>query len=223
MINRITLFLGVLLTASFSLSAQDQNVKPKKTSVKTTAVENDKDKVSVEAEKERKAMMDYMTPGPMHKMLMSANGEWTEYITLWRSPGALAESIEATCTNKMILGDLYQESIHKGMMMGMPFEGRGTCGYDNAKKVFQSTWVDNMGSGIMFLEGKYDETSKAITMKGKMIDPATGKTENVREVLKFVDNNLQLMEMYVTKNGKEFKNMEIKLSRKSEGGEAPKK
>jgi hypothetical protein len=53
----------------------------------------------------------------------------------------------ATCTNTMILGGRYQQSMIKGNMMGMPFEGMGLLGYDNAQKLFYSTWVDNMGTG----------------------------------------------------------------------------
>jgi hypothetical protein len=35
----------------------------------------------------------------------------------------------------------------------MPFEGISTLGYDNAKKTFFSTWIDNMGTGMMVMEG----------------------------------------------------------------------
>jgi hypothetical protein len=99
-------------------------------------------------------------------------------------------------------------------MMGMPFEGRSTVGYDNARKVFQSTWVDNMGTGIMYLEGKYNDKDNLISFTGKAVDPGTGKEEKVREVFKFIDENTRMMEMYMTKDGKEFKNMEIKITRK---------
>lgn len=131
------------------------------------------------------------------------------------SPGAPPTQAESECTNKMILGDRYQESVHTGMMMGMPFEGRSVVGYDNAKKMFQSTWVDNMGSGIMFLEGKYNEQTKTINLKGTEVDAMTGKTESVRETMKFIDDKTQMMEMYMTKDGKEYKNMEIKFTKKS--------
>lgn len=53
------------------------------------------------------------------------------------------------------------------MMMGMPFEGHGTLAYDNHRKMFVSTWIDNMGSGIMVLEGTYDDASKTLTLMGK--------------------------------------------------------
>ena len=205
------LILGTLLFASVSLFAQGKKDNKKE------GKENEKKetKMSAKEEKEQKAWMAYMTPGEMHKMLVNSKGDWHENLTFWMAPGGEPMQAESDCTNKMILGDRYQESIHTGMMMGMPFEGRGTIGYDNAKKTFQSTWVDNMGTGIMYLEGKYKEGSKTITLKGTAVDPMTGKTENVRHTLKFIDDKTQLMEMYMTKDGKEFKNMEIKFTKKS--------
>jgi hypothetical protein len=162
-----------------------------------------------------KAMVAYMTPSPTHKMFAKFNGDWNEEITMWPAPGAPAQKMNATCSNKMILNGLYQESIHNGNFNGMTFEGRSTMGYDNAKKVIFSTWIDNMGSGMSYLEGNYDESSKTVTMKGKMVDPSTGKENQLRQVVKLVDDNTQLVEMYTTgADGKEFKNMEIKITRK---------
>ncbi|MGZ8543879.1 MAG: DUF1579 family protein, partial [Flavisolibacter sp.] len=77
------------------------------------------------------------------------------------------------------------------------------------------TWIDNMGTGIMTGEGPWDEASKSITIKGKMIDPTTGKDCAFREVFTIVDNDHQVMEMYTTDpaSGKEFKTMEVKYTR----------
>ena len=131
------------------------------------------------------------------------------------APGGPATKAESECINKMTLDGRYQESVHRGMLMGMPFEGHGLVAYDNARKILQSTWVDNMGTGIMVLEGKYDEATKTATLTGKAVDAGTGKLENVREVMKFTDEKNQSMEMFMTKNGKEYKTMEIAFTRKS--------
>jgi len=40
-----------------------------------------------------------------------------------------------------------------------------------------------------------------------------GKEIPVREDFKLIDDNNQLLEMYMTQNGKEFKTMEIKFTR----------
>lgn len=161
-----------------------------------------------------KAWQDYMTPGAVHAMLAKHNGTWTEDVTVWMSPEAPPLKSTATAVNKMILGGRYQESHHTGTMMGMPFEGVSMLGYDNAKKTFQSSWADNMGTGIMNLEGPWDSTTHTITLRGSVIDPSTGKPCDVREIFTMVDDNTQKLEMYGTQNGKEYKTMEIMLKRK---------
>lgn len=172
-------------------------------------------KISVaQSEAEMKAWQDYMAPGEIHKMIASSDGTWNEDISTWMVPGQPPTKTTATAENKMILGGRYQQSKHLGTFNGMPFEGFSLLGYDNAKKVFMSSWADNMGTGIMNMEGKWDAASKTINFTGVTTDPATGKNMNVREVFTIVDNDTQKMEMYMTNNSQEFKTMEIKLTRK---------
>jgi hypothetical protein len=163
---------------------------------------------------EEKAWMEYATPGKMHEWLTKSTGTWQSEVMSWMHPDSPAVKSKAISVNKMILGGRYQEGTFTGDMMGMPFEGRSIVGYDNAKKVFQSSWVDNMGTGFMNMEGVYDPNTKTLTSKGKMVDPGTGKEMEMREVLTFIDDNTQKMEMFCTKNGKEEKAMEIYSKRK---------
>lgn len=160
-----------------------------------------------------KAWQTYMTPGDAHKMMAKDNGKWNADVTMWMAPDSPPTKSKAVCENSMIFGGRYQKSMHKGTMMGKPFEGMSLLGYDNAKKVFVSSWVDNMGTGIMTMEGTWDEATKCINFNGKCVDPSTGKDMDIRQVFKFVDSNNQLLEMYCTTDGKEMKTMEIKLSR----------
>jgi hypothetical protein len=124
------------------------------------------------------------------------------------------QKAKSVATYKMILDGKYQEGTFKGEMFGMPFEGRGMTAYDNASKEFITTWIDNMGTGMLVSRGQYDEVSKSITFNGKMVDPVTGKEKKVKEVITFIDDKNQKMEMFeVNSDGTEFKNMEI-LSKK---------
>ncbi|MDC8105987.1 DUF1579 domain-containing protein [Chryseobacterium sp. PTM-20240506] len=164
-----------------------------------------------------KAWTEYATPGEMHKMLAKSDGKWTGETTMWMEEGGKPIKSTSECTNKMIFGGRYQESVHTGNMWGMPFEGRSIVGYDNATKKFVSTWMDNMGTGIMYTTGDWNASKKSIEFKGKMPDIARpGKECDVREVFTFVDDNTQIMEMYGpgSKTGKEMKTMEIKFTRK---------
>lgn len=162
-----------------------------------------------------KAWEAYMTPGDMHKWMATADGKWEAELTFWMGPGAEpTPPSKASVQNKMILGGRYQESIYKGDMMGMAFEGHGILGYDNAKKKFINTWIDNTGTGVMYMEGPWDEDSKSMTLTGTMVDPVSGKEKNIRQVFKTVDDSHQVMEMYDTRGGEEYKSMEIKLTKK---------
>lgn len=172
--------------------------------------------VPVDTATANKAWMDYMKPGQPQAMLAKAGGEWTGDVTMWMEAGGEPMKSTSTTENKMVLGGRYLVATHKGNMMGAPFEGMSTMGYDNAKKVFMSSWVDNMGTGLLNMEGPWDEASKTITLKGKMICAANGKECDMRETFKMIDDNTQVMEMYGPdmKTGKEYKNMEIKYTRK---------
>ncbi len=157
----------------------------------------------------------FMTPGAVHKMLAKADGNWTGGITMWMAPGVPEQKNKGTMVNKMIMNGLYQQSTFAGNMMGMPFNGMSTTAYDIHRKEFVSTWIDNMGSGIMVLKGPWDEATKTMNLKGKMTDPGTTAEVDVRETMKLIDDNNQEMEMFVMMpDGKEFKTMNIKYSRK---------
>ena len=170
---------------------------------------------TAQTEAEMKAWQAYMTPGDMHKVLAQTEGEWTTEGKMWMDPKSEPMISKGECTYKMVLGGRYQETEFKGDMMGQQFEGRGVMAYDNFKKQFEGTWIDNMGSGIMKTEGNYDPSTKTFTMTGKLVDPMTSKECTVRETLKIVDNDTHVMTMYNTVGSQpEFKTMELTFKRK---------
>jgi hypothetical protein len=161
-----------------------------------------------------KAWQDFMTPGEMHKLLASLNGKWEGEITMRMHANEPGTKTMGYCNNRMIMGGRYQVSENTMSFGGMPFEGMSTMGFDNAKKVFTNSWIDNMGTGIINMEGPYDAATKTIMLKGKETDPMTGKEIGIREEINIIDSNNQLMYMYNTEDGKEFKSMEVKYTRK---------
>lgn len=209
--NRINFLLVgcILLTASCDNASNKESKNDTASSKKETAF------IPVDSATAMKNWTNYMTPGEMQKMIVSWDGKWNTEISSWMSPDAPPEKSTGTSINKSVLGGRYQESIHTSTMMGMPFEGHGTLGYDNAKKTFVSSWIDNLGTGLIKLEGSWDAATKSITMKGMCTDPASGKDCEMKEVFKVVDDNTHIMEMYGPnpKDGKEMKMMEMKFKR----------
>jgi hypothetical protein len=211
-----TICAAAFLFASCSDTKTDESIKADATVTSTDEKPKEEPWVEVDSATMMKNWMAYATPGEQHKLLAKSNGTWTGAITMWMAPDTPPMTSTGTMTNKMIMDGRYQVSETKGNMMGMPFNGMSTTAYDNHKKVFISTWIDNMGTGILKVEGPWDEATKSITFTGKMIDPMTGRECDFKEVYKIIDDNNQLMEMYGPdpKTGKQYKSMEIKLTRK---------
>jgi hypothetical protein len=128
---------------------------------------------------EEKAMMDkwqaFMTPGKEHELLAAKVGTWNCKVTMWNAPGAPPQVSDGTAEMVMILDGRYLQDTTHSTFMGMPFEGRGLTGYDNIKKKYVSTWIDNMGTGIMVAEGTYDPATKTLNSMGTSPDVMTGK------------------------------------------------
>jgi len=160
-----------------------------------------------------KAWTDYMTPGKEHQQMGTSAGNWKAATKMWMDPTQPPMEMEARVQSEMILGGRYLVSRYNGMMMNMPFEGTSTLGYDNATKKFVSSWIDNMGTGMMYMEGQWQDKVKGVEYKGMGVDPVTGKEVPMREVYTIKDENTHMMEMYETKNGKERKTMEMVMTR----------
>ncbi len=162
-----------------------------------------------------KAWMDFATPGAMHTWMAKTNGTWEAEVSNWMAPDAPPMKSKAINVQSSVLGGRYVIGKFTGTMMGQPFEGMSTMGYDNAKKLFTSTWVDNMGTGIVHMTGTYDEATKTLNLKGHQTDPMTGKDSDMREEMKMIDDNTYNMTMYGTSiDGKEMKFMEGTFKKK---------
>lgn len=155
----------------------------------------------------------YMTPGPEHEMLTNMVGEWEGDITMWMDPSQPPQTMKGTTTYESMMDGRYIVGHFSGMMMGMPFNGMDLTGFDNALKVFQNVWIDNMGTGILVTEGKYDKSTNLITYNGQMVTP-NGSKAKVRNVIKIIDKDHSTFEMFVDYGAGETKSMEIKYSRK---------
>jgi Protein of unknown function (DUF1579) len=162
-----------------------------------------------------KAWQDFMTPGSMHKWLEKTNGTWEAEVSQWMDPAAPPTKTKATNVQSSVMGGRYVIGKFTSTMMGQPMEGMSTMGYDNAKKMFISTWVDNLGTGIVQMSGTYDEATKTLNLKGHQTDPMTGKDSEIREEMKMIDDNTYTMTMYgAGMDGKEMKFMEGTFKKK---------
>lgn len=203
---------AVLLSAAVSLSSiAEDKAAPKK-----------EEKQPSDAE-----MMAMMTElakiGENHKLLAQGVGTWTYTLKWWMDPSAPPSESSGTTVTKELMGGRYFISEHTGKMQmpgpdgkmkDMDFKGVATEGYDNVKKKFVSSWIDNMGTGIMISEGTYDAATKTLTSHTEC-EMMPGMKTKIRQVLKITDKDHRTFEFYEDRGGTEVKTMEIKYTRKS--------
>jgi hypothetical protein len=168
-----------------------------------------------------KQMMEMAKLNENHKVLADLAGTWS-YTVKMMAPGETPQSSTGSVTRKPIMNGRFFIADFSGSMK-MPgadgkmkdfaFKGSSIEGYDNVKKKFVSSWVDNMGTGIMMSEGTYDPATKTFTYTSE-VEPVPGMKTPVREVIKVTDKNHHTFEWYENRGGQDVKTLEINYTRK---------
>lgn len=209
--KRIAFFLSLI---AFIFTSCNNETKTESTATDTIAAETTTPEAPpMDSAAMAKAWENFMKPGEMHKWMAGYAGTWEAEVTSFM-PGAEPSKSKATEVVKMVMNGLYQEGNLSGTMMGMPFTGKSIMAYDNAKKQFALTWIDNLGSGLMLMTGQYDAATKTMNLNGTQTDPVTGKDSKVRQEQKFIDDDNYVLTMYGDgPDGKEVKFMEATFKR----------
>ena len=171
-----------------------------------------------------KQMMELAKLNENHKLLTDSVGTWSFVVKMWMDGDTTkkAEESKGTAVRKSIMEGRFVTMDVTGKMempgadgkkKEMTFKGMGLEGYDNVKKKFVGTWMDNMGTGIMMSEGDYDPATKAFTYTGE-VEAIPGMKQKIREVVKMEDKNHMIFEWYENRGGQEVKTMEINYTRK---------
>lgn len=161
------------------------------------------------------AWMNFMTPGEHHKRLAKEVGTWDVEISSWMDPAQPPTKSKAKYVVSMTMNNLFQVGSLTGNIMGMPFTGQSLAGYDNAKKMYVLTWIDNLSSGMVNMTGSYNEKEKSMNFSGTQTDPLTGNNVNIREEIKYHSGDHYTMTMYGPgMDGKEMKMMEAVYKKK---------
>ena len=217
-----TLFAIVIATSSF---AQSPTTSPAAASSPLSAAQPSTATGQPNPQEMMKQMIEISKLNENHKLLSSLDGNWNYTIKMWMNPDPNAKPQESkgTATRKTVMGGRYvmmdvtgkmKMPGEDGKMKDVQFKGMGLEGYDNVKKKFVSSWIDNIGTGIEFSEGAYDPATKTFTYNLEM-EPMPRIKSQVREVIKIADNNHMTLEWYETQGGgPERKTMEIAYARK---------
>ncbi len=199
---------GIALSTSAQKNKkQTKNSQPQE---QTTPIQESTSKESIEL---KRVMHEYRMPSRMHHKMLEWGGNWREETKVWATPQAEPVKSEAICESKVVMEGRFIVSMHRGEMNKAQYEAQSVLGWDNAKKKFVKTWFDNMGTGILTMEGTWDEAKQTIEFVGYASNPFGDAPIKVRQVLKIISPIEMLLEVYMDYNGKEYKSMEVKSSR----------
>jgi hypothetical protein len=154
-----------------------------------------------------------MTPSAGHTRLEPLVGTWNSKTTFTMGPGAPAQVYEGTSEHRFVLGGRYLEQVYKGMAMGMPLEGIGYTGYDNATKRHVGSWMDTFGTCIMTSVGVGRPTESTMRFLAESHRPSGRKIE-FDAILRVADRNRHSYEMWTEgPGGKRFRSMIVEYVR----------
>lgn len=161
-----------------------------------------------------------MKKGPAHEFLTAAFvGEWDVETKMWMDPAAEPMASKGTATVESMFDGRYIRERFKGEMMGQQFEGESTTGFDNNKKLFVTSWMDSMSTGMMMMKGSISEDGKTLTFVGEMDEPMTGEMgKAIQMVLTVESPDKHTGTMSEILYGKPIKVMELAYTRKGGGG-----
>jgi len=147
--------------------------------------------------------------GKFHEFLKQFEGTWET-----KSEFKFGEQVmksKGTETNKLAVGGLFLVGDSKSEMEGttMPFEAHVLWGYDEHKKKFTGTWVDNMSTALWPFEGTVDDAGKKFTLTMEGPNPMTGETMKIKMVHEISGKDARSLTLFMP--GPDGKEVEMKI------------
>lgn len=178
------------------------------------ALASDK-KADPKMEEMMKKVQEAGTPGAAHKALEAFVGDWNAEVKMFMDPSAPPSVSKGTAKAKWAMDGRFVQQEFNGEFMGKPFHGLAFTGYDNIRKKYSSSWIDDMSTGMFMSEGQADKAGKVFTFEGTHSCPETGETHKAaKQIIRVIDRNKHVYEMHDPSKGANSKTMEITYTRK---------
>lgn len=147
--------------------------------------------------------------GPEHKVLAALDGTWDATVSV------MGQESKGVMTIKLAMNGLWLIEDYEGDMMGQNFAGHGLIGYDPAKKMYVSTWIDGMTTNLSISEGTYDKEKKELVLSQEAPDPMSGKMVTMKQTTRFKDRDHWSFHMSMPgPDGADMEMMSIEYARK---------
>ena len=162
-----------------------------------------------------KKYMEAATPGEGHKYLDQFVGKWDVVVRAWMDPSKPPQESKGTYEVRWILDGRFLYGELTSQLMGMPFKAVDIIGYDNYKKHYVQSHMDNMSTALYTAEGKLDFSRQVMTAFGKMDEVGMDERDKLAKyVTRVLNKDKYVFEAYDEVGGpNEFKALEIVYTR----------
>jgi hypothetical protein len=146
-------------------------------------------------------------PPPELKKLAQLVGNWNSKVHVYESAMGPESETSGKSTYGWAFGGMHIEGKHQMKMMGKPFDGRSTWGYDTQKKQYQMVWTDTMMPAAFMYYGTFPTDNTVALFTTYMIGdkPVTEKVN-----VTFPDANSYVLSIENDMSGSMQKVMEEK-------------
>ncbi|MBC8200931.1 MAG: DUF1579 family protein [Planctomycetes bacterium] len=105
----------------------------------------------------------FATPNENHKFLARLTGDWDTATSVIGLPNETGFA-----TFSMILGNRFVNGDVSGTLANLPYVGRVTIGYDNYKHKFVASFLNDLGTSMLYAEGMLDRSGNTLSLWGTM-------------------------------------------------------
>lgn len=162
------------------------------------------------------ALLNYSRPGNYHNLLGQLAGSWNfKDAKLAFVKGTLVRKpiYDGRFYTVEITGGKLQVPVADGKMKEELYQSMQLEGYDNPRKEFITTVVNNhIGSDVQYEIGKYDAVAHTFTYYWDS-ELLPGKKVKNKRILKVVDNDHYVEAFFEEREGKEVKVRELDYER----------
>jgi hypothetical protein len=161
--------------------------------------------------------MAFSTPGAAHRELERFLGEWDTVTRVWLEPGGepYAESA-GTASHRWLEEGRWLALESEGSVMEIPHHGFGMLGYDNFKQKYVGSFVDNITTSIVTMEGSWEDAGTTpLRLFGTVDEPLTGEHDRaVSYTFSFSGADSLTLRVFDLPRGPESLVLEVGFSRK---------
>ena len=137
-----------------------------------------------------------MTPGEHHQLLERFVGDWDITVSV-SGMGPEAQTSTGTVTARWVLGGRFVREEIEGEMMGMPMRSIAFYGYDNFRRMYTLTEMDNLATATQVAQGSLNQAGDVITYFGTMDEPMTGERgKTAKFVMRLVGPDTRVFEIH---------------------------